>query len=83
MIQDKATFLLILVGSTVKGPRVLDRLRYFSTRGNLHFTDKLAMAAEAEPRPEMLDNKSQLNLILIPLNLNLTPTLTLTGNPSP
>ena len=32
----------------------------------------------AEPRPEMLDNKSQLNLILIPLNLNLTPTLTLT-----
>ena len=30
----------------------------------------------AEPRPEMLDNKSQLNLILIPLNLNLTPTHT-------
>ena len=29
----------------------------------------------AEPRPEMLDNKSQLNLILIPLNLNLTLTL--------
>ena len=44
--------------------------------GNLHFTDNLAMAAE--PRPEMLDNKSQLNLNLIPLNLNLTPTLTLT-----
>ena len=46
------------------------------TWGNLHFTDNLAMAAE--PIPEMLDNKSQLNLILIPLNLNLTPTLTLT-----
>ena len=55
-------------------PRLLEDEEKF--RGNLHFTDNLTMAAD--PRPEMLDNKSQLNLILIPLNLNLTPTQTLT-----